>query len=162
MKKPTARSIFGNEVEFKSSQANFRIAAYGIIVNKGKILLVNVKSTGKYFFPGGGVNLGEKLENGLIREIKEETGIDVTVEKFIDFKETFFYYDPHDLYFQNYGFFYLCKALNQEIIINNPDKEDEASEAYWLNLKDLTQDEFQDPGKEIFQKIKESAYSMIV
>lgn len=69
---------------------NFRIGVYGIIVNDGKILLVNVRSTGKYFLPGGAVEMGETLTDALNREILEETGIEVEIKKFLMFGENFF------------------------------------------------------------------------
>lgn len=55
-----------NEKKFKS-----RII---IINNENKILLQNY--AGVYMLPGGKIDIGETTTSGLIREIKEETGID--------------------------------------------------------------------------------------
>ncbi len=36
-------------------------AAYGLIVNGGKILLMKMRHTGKFHLPGGGISLGERM-----------------------------------------------------------------------------------------------------
>ena len=150
-----AITLHNKEIEFDISKAIFRPAIYGIVLDGKNILLVNVKDTGKYFFPGGGIELGEDMESALIREIKEETGVDAVVEKNLTFTETFAYYNPHDVYYQTYAFYYVCKPLTKEIVLDNPDLEDQATEAYWLNLDDLTADQFQYPANKIFPKIKD-------
>jgi len=40
--------------------------------------------SGKWEFPGGGVEFGERLEDALIREIREEYGFEVTVVRLLD------------------------------------------------------------------------------
>lgn len=52
----------------------------GLIINtKGKILLAHNNNT--YQFPGGHLEENEDMDQCVVREIKEETGIDVTVEE---------------------------------------------------------------------------------
>ena len=60
------------------------IVAVGGIVedSNGNILLVKTQNSG-WVFPGGQVEVGENLPDALVREIKEESGIDVTVSKLI-------------------------------------------------------------------------------
>jgi 8-oxo-dGTP pyrophosphatase MutT (NUDIX family) len=41
-----------------------------------KIFLVNTRRTGEYYLPGGGIEVGERIEWALKREVKEETGIE--------------------------------------------------------------------------------------
>jgi ADP-ribose pyrophosphatase YjhB (NUDIX family) len=56
-------------------------------VQDGKILLVKRASEpdkGKWSVPGGLVELSEKLEKTVIREVKEETNLDVEVVRLID------------------------------------------------------------------------------
>ena len=55
--------------------------ARAIIIKEGKILLIErVRDDGSYWvLPGGGVEEGEREEQALVRECKEELGLDVKV-----------------------------------------------------------------------------------
>ena len=57
----------------------------GVIIRNGEILLMRrVRDDREYFvFPGGGIKRDESLENGVIREIKEEFNLDVKINKFL-------------------------------------------------------------------------------
>jgi len=58
-----------------------------VVVYAGKILLEkrgNEPSRGKWTVPGGLVELGESIEKAVIRETKEETGLDVAEPHLID------------------------------------------------------------------------------
>ncbi len=53
--------------------------ATAIIIRNGKLLLIHRQKPGRdyYVLPGGGVDLEESFEETCIREVKEETGLDV-------------------------------------------------------------------------------------
>jgi len=58
-----------------------------VIISDGKIALIkrgNEPSKGKWTIPGGLVEVGETLEQAVIRETKEETGLDVENPRLID------------------------------------------------------------------------------
>jgi mutator protein MutT len=58
-----------------------------VIVQEGKILLEkrkNAPGRGKWSVPGGLVELGESTEQAVIREVKEETGLEVEEPRLID------------------------------------------------------------------------------
>jgi ADP-ribose pyrophosphatase YjhB (NUDIX family) len=58
-----------------------------VIIKEGKIALIkrgNEPSRGKWTIPGGLVELGESLEQAVVRETKEETGLDVDNPRLID------------------------------------------------------------------------------
>ena len=63
------------------------IAVCGLILNeKDEVLLEKRSDNLKLSFPGGALNMGENILNGLKREIKEETGIDLDkINSEIDF-----------------------------------------------------------------------------
>lgn len=62
-----------------------RVAAKGLIVNhKGHVLILREAGTykdgtniGRYHLPGGRLEVGEAFNDGLMREVKEETGLEV-------------------------------------------------------------------------------------
>lgn len=54
---------------------------------RGKLLLVKrgqLPDKGKWSFPGGAVELGETTEEAAIREVKEETGLDIELQGLFD------------------------------------------------------------------------------
>jgi 8-oxo-dGTP diphosphatase len=58
-----------------------------IILDGNKILLEkrkNAPSKGKWTVPGGLVELGESMEQAVIREVKEETGLEVYEPRLVD------------------------------------------------------------------------------
>jgi len=58
---------------------HIRVSGRGIVINDNKIVL-NEFGDGVYFnIPGGGVEPGETVKDAVVREIQEETGLDVTV-----------------------------------------------------------------------------------
>ena len=92
----------------------YRIAVAGVVVNGDKVLIgKKVSSKGhlmsqEWHIPGGKADFGEGAENALIREIKEEAGIDISVVELLDEK-----------IIPSKGFrvlWYLCKALTLDVV----------------------------------------------
>jgi len=132
----------------------FRPAAYGIITHDGKIVLARTTYSDHYWFPGGGVDRGETLEECLKREIKEETNINVEIKKLVSFDEIFFYYTPLKKAYQNYCFFYGCEPKSFELANNDTDELPGTKDAEWVEIKDLKISDFQKITTELFDFIK--------
>lgn len=64
-------------------------AARAIIIENGKVLVMFRNKSGSQYFTlvGGRVNDGESVEQGLVREVKEETGLDVTSHRLVFFED---------------------------------------------------------------------------
>ncbi|MCR4734820.1 MAG: NUDIX domain-containing protein [Treponema sp.] len=109
----------------------FRLRTGAIIIEDNSLLLVK-STTSKYFYSvGGGVHMNEKTEDCVIREVKEETGVDYQVDRLAVICENFFKeaalgYDP--LYCHTIEFYYLMKSRG---------KKDAKCETYgWNNAKE--------------------------
>jgi nucleoside triphosphatase len=82
------------------------------------LLLSSHKWPGKYVVPGGHVELGERLQDAVIRETKEETGLDIRDVEFINFQE--FIYDPSFWKPRHFIFFdYACKTTSPVVQLND-------------------------------------------
>ncbi len=69
-----------------------RISVGALIIYEQKILLVNHKKDEHYDFwvaPGGGVEGTETIEVSAIREVKEETGLDIKIRKLAYIEELY-------------------------------------------------------------------------
>jgi ADP-ribose pyrophosphatase YjhB (NUDIX family) len=64
-----------------------------VILRDGEVLLVrraNPPLQGEWSIPGGALDLGEKLRDGVAREVLEETGLDVEVGPVLDVFDSIF------------------------------------------------------------------------
>ena len=146
-------TLYGDTKIIPSKDLLFRPSGYGICIQNEAILLVKMKHTGKYFFPGGGVDKGEPVTTAVIRECQEETGSTVSIKDFLTMKESFFYYDPLDTAFHCFNFFYIVDLISQNDDFTNPDTDDEATEGTWIPLSTITPDMMQAFGWDIIQMI---------
>ncbi len=78
----------GGTHEVPLSEIVWRPAAYAIIIQERKILMV--PQWDGYDLPGGGVDIHERIEEGVIREVKEETGFDVVIDACVTTRDSFF------------------------------------------------------------------------
>ena len=97
-----------------------------IFNQKGEVLLLqSYKWPGVYVVPGGHVELGEHLEEAVVREVKEETGLDIYDPEFIIFQQ--FIYDAGFWKHRHFIFFdFAAKTDGTEVVLN-----EEAQEYIW-------------------------------
>ena len=65
------------------SEARFRIGVFAVIEREGRYLLARRRDIGWWNLAGGGLEFGESVEEGLAREVREEIGATITVERLI-------------------------------------------------------------------------------
>lgn len=132
-----------------AEMVKFRPAAYAILLREQKILLLKMKATGKYHLPGGGVEINERLEAALQREMQEETGIQIRVERLAHFEELFFYYDPSGHAYHGLHFYYICTPVAGQLIADEQVQDEAAEQPRWVALVNLHPDDFQVSGEKV-------------
>lgn len=141
--------------EIDGSQLVFRPSAYAVVINNGKVLLS--KQYGQYGFPGGGVEINETIENAVIREVKEETGLEVNVDEIVCCASNFFQ-APSGKNWHAILLYYKCSVVGGSLTLDNID-EDEIGyidHPEWIGLAELGKLKFletQVPIMEIINKV---------
>jgi len=149
------RSIYGGVRQIPREKLVFRPSVYGVIVHQGKILLLNSRSANLLALPGGGIDIGEPLEQALKREVREETGIDVKMARFLHFEEDFFYYDPKELAFHSFLFIFECTPLTFELASDDEVDDEDAEKPRWYNIGGLNKTDFLSFGKFIMDYLNQ-------
>jgi nucleoside triphosphatase len=93
-------------------------------------LMKSHKWHGKYVIPGGHIELGETAEQALIREIKEETNLDIYDIEFLFYQN--FIFDA--AFFKKKHFLFLdfsCKTKTKKVALNY-----EGSDHVWVTMKE--------------------------
>nr|WP_106780627.1 NUDIX domain-containing protein [Lysinibacillus timonensis] len=118
----------------KAERGKVWLGVAGVVINSaGEWLVVNKKYSGLkgvWSLPAGFVQFGETADEAVVREIKEETGIDCQVSGLIGFRTGVIRHDISD----NMAIFF-CELNdeNQEITI----QEEELAEAKWLTVDEI-------------------------
>lgn len=146
-------NLYGEKIQIPVSDLIFRPSSYGLIINNGKIALMKTSSTGRYQFPGGGVDLGESMEEALRREVKEETGLVIDTAKLIDCNDLFFEYTPEKYCFHSIQFFYLCSVESTELVADDKVNDNEAVMPRWIPIDSLKKEDFQDHGCDVIERL---------
>jgi 8-oxo-dGTP diphosphatase len=120
-------------------ETSFRHVTVGAIVvnEKQEVLLVkraeNIHNGGKYTIPGGFLDRDENLEQGVLRELKEETGYKGEIEMLFWINDS-----PNrpkeDR--QNVDFIFIAKIISGGMTLNN-----EVSDIHWFTMNSLPKEE---------------------
>lgn len=112
-----------------NGKAFVRPSVRGIILQKGKVAMVHSFKYDYYKFPGGGIEPGESQIETLIREVQEESGLQVLADTIQEYglvprKQKSTQGEWFDLFVQE-NFYYICKAADEAAKQNLDDYEQE-------------------------------------
>ena len=122
------KDLFCNEKGYQTPKLDTRAA----IFKDGKILLVH-ENNGTWALPGGWVDVLESVGSNTIKEVKEETGLDVRNQKIIAIQDR----NQHNTPSYAYGIckvFVLCELLGGEFKENT-----ETTEIKYFSLDEIPQ-----------------------
>lgn len=133
-KKVICLDVEGNKWEIDAKTLAFRPSVYGIAIKDNKVLLS--PQWDGYDFPGGAIEIYETIEEALIREVKEETGLEVEVGKLVACESCFFKLPYSGKCVNSILIYRLCKVVGGEISVEGFDGNEKEflKKAEWISL----------------------------
>ena len=116
-------------------------AAYVALIydERGRLLVVRRRcepAKGTLDLPGGFAELGETAEQGVAREVMEETGLKVTESKYLFSLPNIYRYSRIDIH--TLDMFFECKVEDENVLTAN----DDAAECMWIAPGDIHTEQF--------------------
>jgi len=109
-----------------------RPGAYGIL-RRGRELLITFQSLPEPEFqlPGGGIDAGESPLQALHREVREETGWAIQVERRLGAFQRYCFMPDYDMWARKVCHIYLCTAIRKKWQIEEPHHS-----ALWVTMRE--------------------------
>ena len=107
----------------------------GVVIRDGRVLLIRRARPplqGEWSIPGGGLDVGETIAEGVRRELIEETGIDVRVLEHIETFERIMLDEEGRVQYHYVILDYLCEAIGGELRAGG-----DVSDAAWVTEDEI-------------------------
>ncbi|MBL4933159.1 NUDIX hydrolase [Clostridium paridis] len=125
---------------FTKENGWFRYRAAAIIIENECVLFAKNDRDDYYYSIGGGVHIGEKAEDAVLREVYEETGIHYEIDRLAFIHENFFVgsgslegYNCHEI-----TFYFLMKSRGTQKLNSNSFSDGFKEYMYWLPKNELS------------------------
>ena len=130
-----------------------RLIVNAVIERNGEFLAIKRAHPGMeidtWETPGGRVEVGEKVEDALIRETLEETGFKANIKKFLGWGHGFECLHTDGFSSDRFVLYFLCEIVSGELRID----QKEASEHKWVTIEEFKKLEpLSKPIKDFFDK----------
>lgn len=121
----------------ENSVCGLRTAA--VLIRDGKILVQREKNGDEYALPGGHVKIGETLEAGLVRELREEIGVSAECARMLWSEECFWKWSGRQAH--TVTFYFLVELTEDSCVPKDnvfAEQQDNANVVVgWLPLEEL-------------------------
>ena len=131
-----------DDMDVKNKKGHFKLRVSAIIIKDGKILLTkSIKNEG-YRFPGGHVKIGESTKESMIREIKEEVGINAKIKNLYGILELIYKDNKTNKTYQEINYYYSVESPElkdfNDFEINEIDNGEKKCHKFkWFDLSEI-------------------------
>jgi ADP-ribose pyrophosphatase YjhB (NUDIX family) len=110
------------EVPYDGSEITWRVSAYALIIQNNQLLLAKNRLEQFYDVLGGGVAIGETIEETLVREALEEGGANIAIGK-LQFSAMDWFYHRKGKFYQTLLFYYDAELIGEPSDPSDPNIE---------------------------------------
>ena len=125
-----------NRIYLKNNEGSFNYRVAALIIDKNKLLVAKNIDHPVFYTIGGGVNMNETSEEAVIREVVEETGLKLEIDKLAYIQERFLELNGEKCH--EVVFFYIMDTNKEIKILENSFTDQGNKETlHWFPLEQL-------------------------
>ena len=100
--------------ETEAGRFNYRVCA--VLLDRGRILAMHDERSPYFYLPGGRVRMGERAEDAVLREVREELGIEARIERPLWLSQSFFNEDVVRVDYHELCLYFLVDASATDLL----------------------------------------------
>ena len=104
------------DISFQTANGKFNDRVCGMIISDGKILAMHDERSPYYYLPGGRVQIGETYEEAVVRELREELGIEAAIARPLWLNQGFFTEDVDHLRYHELCLYFLMDVSKTDLL----------------------------------------------
>ena len=104
------------DITFKTDGAHFNLRVAAVILDGGKVLAMTDERSPYFYLPGGKIALNETSEEAVLRELREELGIEAAVVRPIYIAQSFFTEEGSGENFHEICFYLLIDCRDTDLV----------------------------------------------
>ncbi len=103
---------------FRTEEGRFYYCVRAVIIRDGKLLAMHDENSPYYYLCGGKVGMGETAEEAVLREVKEELGINARIERALWLDQNFFTEKLKNERYHELGLYFLLNIDDGDLTEN--------------------------------------------
>ena len=105
------------DISFRTPEGRFNYRVCAVITDGERLLAMKDERSPYYYLPGGRVLLHETAEDAVLREVREELGIDARIDRALWLNQSFFVEDVSGERFHELCVYYLLDITDTDLLI---------------------------------------------
>ena len=134
------------DISFVTREGKFNYRVCGIFLQDYKVLAMKDERSPYYYLPGGRVAMHETAEDAILREVREELGIQVRIQRPLWLNQSFFREDVDQLRYHELCLYFLIDYSQTNLLSKGEEftlREGEKSHRFcWLDFNTLEEEYF--------------------
>ena len=104
------------DITFETEEGRFNYRVCAVLLDGGRILAMHDEHSPYFYLPGGRVRMGERAEDAVLREVREELGIEARIVRPLWLSQSFFNEDVAHVDYHELCLYFLVDASATDLL----------------------------------------------